>query len=120
MSADGEKRRVHFLGPDRVIEKADALADVLDKDRTDIIVEALQEYIAEKTSDEQFERMVADLYYEDRLDFETVATLVGRDTAQRFRLLKRDLVDEPLDIPAPNTEVDVYDGETQTVDTDGS
>jgi len=120
MSADEGKKRVHFLGPERVIEKADALADVLDKDRTDIIVEALREYIVDRTSDEAFEAMVADLYYEDHLDFETVATLVGRDTAQRFRLLKRDLADEPLDIPAPDTDVDVYDGETRTVDSDGA
>lgn len=118
MSADEEKKRVHFRGPERVIEQADALADVLDKDRTDVIVEALREHITERTSDERFEAMVADRYYEDHLDFETVATLVGRDTAQRFRLLKRDLADEPLDVPAPDTDVDVYDGETRTVEPD--
>jgi len=45
-----------------------------------------------------------------------VKQLVGAETAQRLRLLKADLEDEPLDLATPN-DVDVYDGDVTTVDT---
>jgi len=51
-----------------------------------------------------------------KLEFETVKQLVGAETAQRLRLLKADLEDEPLDLATPN-DVDVYDGDVTTVDT---
>lgn len=116
MSADDDTRRVHFLGPDHLIEQADALAEVLDKDRTDIIIEALREYVAETTSEETFQQMIAQAYYDDRIDHETVVTVVGHDTARRFQLLKQDFTDEPLDIPEPDTETDIYEGNAEAVD----
>nr|WP_236045079.1 hypothetical protein [Halomicroarcula nitratireducens] len=60
--------------------------------------------------------MVATKYYDDQLEFETVKQLVGAETAQRLRLLKADLKDEPLDLSAPD-DVDVYDGDATAVDT---
>lgn len=116
MSADDDTRRVHFLGPEHLIERADAVAEVLDKDRTDIIIEALREYIAETAGDETFQQLIAEAYYDDRIDHETVITVVGHDTARRFQLLKQDLDDEPLEIPEPDTETDIYEGEAQSVD----
>lgn len=116
MSTDDDTRRVHFLGPDHLIEQADAIADVFDKDRTDIIIEALREYIAETTGDETFQQLIAQAYYDGRIDHETVVTVVGHDTARRFQLLKQDLTAEPLDIPEPDTETDVYEGDAESVD----
>jgi hypothetical protein len=60
---------------------------------------------------------VATKYYNDQLDFEAVKQLVGAETAQRLRLLKSDLSEEPLDIAAPD-DVDIYGGDATSVVTD--
>jgi hypothetical protein len=65
---------------------------------------------------EAFQELVATKYYDDQLDFEAVKQLVGAETAQRLRLLKADLEDEPLDLAAPD-DVDVYDGDATSVET---
>lgn len=115
MSASDDPRRVHFQSPEYLVDRLDAIADLFDKDRTDLLVEAIREYIEDTADSETFQELVATKYYDDQLDFETVKQLVGAENAQRLRLLKRDLEDEPLDLAAPD-DIDIYDGEAVTVD----
>jgi len=116
MSASDDPRRVHFQSPEYLVDRLDAIADLFDKDRTDLLVDAIREYIEDTADSETFQELVATKYYDDQLEFETVKQLVGAETAQRLRLLKADLEDEPLDLATPN-DVDVYDGDVTTVDT---
>jgi hypothetical protein len=115
MSASDDPRRVHFQSPEYLVERLDAVADLFDKDRTDVLVEAIQEYLAETAESEAFQRQVATKYYDGQLDFETVKQLVDAETAQRLRLLKRDIESEPLDL-APPDDADIYDGAAETVE----
>ncbi|GEM_PF-240839 len=115
MSASDDPRRVHFQSPEYLVDRLDAIADLFDKDRTDLLVEAIREYIEETADSETFQELVATKYYDDQLEFETVKQLVGAETAQRLRLLKADLEDEPLDLVPPD-DVDIYDGDATTVD----
>ena len=117
MSASDEPRRVHFQSPDYLVERLDAIADLFDKDRTDLLVEAIREYIEETANSDTFQELVAAKYYDDQLEFETVKQLVGAETAQRLRLLKADLEGEPLDLAAPEN-VDIYGGDATPVSTD--
>ncbi len=117
MSASDDPRRVHFQSPEYLVDRLDAIANLFDKDRTDVLVEAMREYIEDTADSEMFQELVATKYYDDHLDFETVKQLVGAETAQRLRLIKSDLADEPLDIAAPD-DVDIYDGDATTVATD--
>jgi len=117
MSASDDPRRVHFQSPEYLVERLDAIADLFDKDRTDVLVEAMREYIEDTADSETFQELVAAKYYDDQLDFETAKQLVGAETAQRLRLLKSDLADEPLNIAAPD-DVDIYDADATTVVTD--
>jgi len=117
MSASDEPRRVHFQSPDYLVERLDAIADLFDKDRTDLLVEAIREYIEETANSDTFQELVAAKYYDGQLEFETVKQLVGAETAQRLRLLKADLEGEPLDLAAPEN-VDIYGGDATTVSTD--
>lgn len=119
MSAGDEPRRVHFQSPEYLVERLDAIAGVFDKDRTDLLVEAIREYIEATADSETFQDLVATKYYDDQLEFETVKQLVGTEEAQRLRLLKADLEDEPLDIAAPE-DIDIYDGDATSVDTTAS
>lgn len=115
MSSDSDTRRVHFNSPQQLVERVDAIASLLHKDRTDLLNEALREYVQETAKQDAFHQLVANEFYEGRLEFETVKQLVGTDTAQRFRLLKADLEREPLDLAAPE-DIDIYEGDRQTVD----
>jgi hypothetical protein len=116
MSASDDPRRVHFQSPEYLVDRLDAIAELFDRDRTDLLVEAIREYIEATADSETFQELVATKYYDDRLEFETVKQLVGAESAQRLRLLKADLDDEPLDLAAPD-DVDVYDGNATTADT---
>ncbi|MCX2819078.1 hypothetical protein EGH25_06900 [Haladaptatus sp. F3-133] len=91
----------------------DSVADIFDKDRTDLLVEAIREYLEETAESESFQELVADRYYDDRIGFETVKQLVGAEDAHR--LLKSDLQDEALDVSPPE-DVDIYEGEGTTAD----
>lgn len=117
MSASDKPRRVHFQSPEYLVERLDAIADLFDKDRTDLLVEAIREYIEDTADSDTFQELVAAKYYDDQLEFKTVKQLVGAETAQRLRLLKADLEGEPLDLAAPD-DVDIYDEEATTVATD--
>ena len=88
--------RVHFRAPERLIEQADALAVAEDKNRTDVLVEALRAYLAEASNEEAVQQMIADAYYDGRLDFEQTKAIVGTETAQNFRVLKQQLKDDTL------------------------
>lgn len=114
MGASDDPRRVHFQSPEYLVDRLDAIADLFDKDRTDVLVEAIREYIEATADSEMFQELVATKYYDDQLEFETVKQLVGAETAQRLRLLKSDLADEPLDIAAPD-DVDIYGGDATSV-----
>lgn len=116
MATEAERKRVHFLSPEELVKRADAIADVMGTDRTDVINEALREYIEEATEDERFRQRVAEAYYDGRLEHDVVEALVGAERARTFELLKRDLQSEPLDLNEPDEDVDVYDGEVVTVD----
>lgn len=119
MRSDDDTRRVHFNSPERLVDRADAMASLLHKDRTDLLNEALREYLEETAEAESFQQLVANEFYEGRLDFEAVKQLVGTEVAQRFRLLKADLTDEPLDLDAPG-DADIYDDDRRTVEPSGT
>lgn len=115
MSSDDDTRRVHFNSPERLVDRADAMAALLHKDRTELLNEALREYVQETAERDSFQQLVANEFYEGRLDFETVKELVGTEVAERFRLLKADLEGPLLDI-APPADTDVYEGDRQTIE----
>lgn len=89
MSTD--KRRVQFRAPDRLVERADALADVLGEDRTDILVTALREYLQEAAHDDRLIQEMAAAYYDDEINHAQLKTLVGAEEAANLRVLKQQL-----------------------------
>ncbi|AGB38834.1 ribbon-helix-helix protein, CopG family [Natronococcus occultus] len=88
--------RVHFRAPERLIEQADALAIAEGKNRTDVLVEALREYLANASDEERVQQAIANAYYEGQLEFDQVKAIVGVEAAQNFRVLKRQLTDDSI------------------------
>lgn len=108
------KTRVDFNAPDSLVERADAIADLLNISRTQLIIDALSDKMGDVTSDEEIKQRVSDAYYQGRIDFETVELLLGTEEAMRMKLLRASLDREP---PAPQvdaelpTDEDFYEGE---------
>jgi len=80
--------RVNFRLPDDLLEKADVAAEITHKNRTDIITEALQEYLDEVEDDAEFKEAVVDLYLDDRIGFEVLKEFIGRQDAEAVRASK--------------------------------
>ncbi|MXR50413.1 hypothetical protein GRX03_02170 [Halovenus sp. WSH3] len=95
MSSD--KKRVQFRAPHRLIDRTDALADVLGEDRTDILVRALREYLQDATHDDTLTQEIAAAYYDEEITIEQLKTLLGAEKAANFRVLKRQLDEDFID-----------------------
>ena len=67
MGGSDDPRRVHFQSPAYLVERLDAIADLFDKDRTDVLVEAIREYIEDTADSETFQELVAAKFYDDQL-----------------------------------------------------
>jgi predicted transcriptional regulator len=85
--------RVNFRIPEDLIEKADVAAQVTHKNRTEIVTEALREYLEEIQDEEAFKEDVIELYLEDVIGFETLQEFIGRQDAESVRTSKT-LLDE--------------------------
>lgn len=92
--------KVNFRLPDDLVEKADVAAEVTHTNRTQIIVEALQQYLREVEDDEHFKEAVIELYLDDEISFEVLKEFIGRQDAEAVRASKTileqgdDLADE--------------------------
>ncbi|GGM76754.1 hypothetical protein [Halarchaeum rubridurum] len=98
----GEKKRVQFRAPGRLIDRMDALADVLSEDRTEIVVTALREYLQEVAHDDALNHEIAAAYYDDEITYDQLESLVGAEEAANYRILKeqldQDYIDEIADV----------------------
>jgi len=86
-----DKKRVQFRAPHRLIDRADALAAVLGADRTDVLLQALREYLQDAAHDDALTQEIAAAYYDDEISFEQLKTLVGAEEAANLRVLKQQL-----------------------------
>ena len=97
MSSD--KRRVQFRASEKLVERADVLATVLGTDRTEVVTDALREYLRDAAGDDRLVQEIAGAYYDEEITFDQLRELVGPERAANFRVLKRqldeDLTEEP-------------------------
>lgn len=93
MSSEG-KKRVQFRAPRGLVDRADALASVFETDRTDILTDALREYLREASHDDDVTQEIAGAYYDDEIDFEQLKALLGHEEAANVRVLKGQLSEE--------------------------
>jgi len=89
--------KVNFRLPNELVEKADVAAEVTHKNRTEIVVEALQEYLEEVEDDEKFREAVVELYLDEQIGFEVLKEFIGRQDAESVRA-SRTLLDQGEDL----------------------
>jgi metal-responsive CopG/Arc/MetJ family transcriptional regulator len=80
--------RVNFRLPEELIEKADVAAEVTHRNRTEIVVEALREYLDEIEDQETFKRAVVELYLDGEIGFDALKEIVGRQDAESVQASK--------------------------------
>lgn len=80
--------RVNFRLPEELVEKADVAAEVTHKNRTEIIVDALREYLDEVEDDEKFKESVVELYLDNQIGFDVLKEFIGRQDAESVRASK--------------------------------
>lgn len=91
------KKRVQFRAPHRLVDRADALATVLGEDRTDVLVDALREYLQDAAHDDVLVQEIASSYYDDDITFEQLKALLGAEEAANLRVLKQQLDEDFVD-----------------------
>lgn len=90
-------RKVNFRLPEELVTHADIAAEVTHKNRTELLIEALREYLKEIESEESFQEAVVELYLADELDFEALRDIIGRQDAEAVRTSKQ-LLDQGDDL----------------------
>lgn len=81
-------KRVNFRLPEELITHADIAAEVTHKNRTEVLIEALRQYLEEKESEDSFREAVVELYLDDQIEFEKLAEIIGRQDAEAVRASK--------------------------------
>lgn len=81
-------KRVNFRLPERLVQKADVAAEITHKNRTEILKEALRDYLESVEDDDRFREAVVDLYLDDQIDFEVLDEFVSRQDAEAIRASK--------------------------------
>jgi metal-responsive CopG/Arc/MetJ family transcriptional regulator len=80
--------RVNFRLPEDLIQKADIAAEISKKNRTEIVKEALQNYLNDIKDDETFNEAVVELYLDDQISFDVLKEFIGRQDAESVRTSK--------------------------------
>lgn len=89
-------KRVQFRAPEQLIAQADVLATAEDRDRTDVLIEALRTYLSESTESDDVKRDIANAYYKETIEYDDVKALLGPKEAENLRLLKDQLDNDDL------------------------
>ncbi len=96
--------RVNFRLPEDLIQKTDIAAEIAHKNRTEILKEALQEYLNDVEDDEKFKEAVVELYLDDQIKFDILKEFIGRQDAEAVKASKTlldqgdELADELADL----------------------
>lgn len=96
-----EKTRVDFNAPRSLVEQADSVAAVLGVSRTELLIDALRDEIDDLSDDAGFRHRLENAYYDERIEFDVVESILGTEDAMRMKLLRESLDRDP---PEPQLE----------------
>ena len=121
-----KKTRVDFNAPQSLVERGDTVVEILDTSRTRLLIDALEDELEKLANDEEFRRRLGDGFYHDRIDYDTVETILGREEAMRMKLLRESIDQSPAipqledNLPSDdefyNDEVSEWTGANSSVD----
>lgn len=74
--------------PDTLVEKTDVAAEASQKNRSEVVEEALRDYVGNLADDDPFREAVVDLYLDDQIAFDVLVEFVGLQNAESVRASK--------------------------------
>lgn len=77
--------RVNFRLPEKLLEKADVTAEATHRNRTEIMKDALREYLGSFENDEDFRQKVVELYLDGELGFDEMEIVIGKQDAEAVK-----------------------------------
>lgn len=97
-----DRTRVDFDAPTSLVQRVDALAQLLDTSRTQLLVDALRDELDALARNEDVRREIREGFYDERVDFETVESVMGTEEALRMRgsllrTLAKDICSDTVD-----------------------
>lgn len=94
--------RVQFVADSSLVAQTDAVAEIVDMSRTDLIKRALHAYLTEKREEEQFKRQAQEAYIDGQLDDDTFRRALGTEELLTVKQLQQAF--ETLGEGVPNSK----------------
>lgn len=110
-----ETTRIDFDAPTSLVERVDAVADVLDTSRTRILIDALRDELEELAQPDEVLRELTAAFYEGDIEFQTVESILGREEALRLKLVRDSIDSDPPEpeLRDPPSAAAFYEGSVQ-------
>lgn len=81
-------KRINVRLPEELVREADGTAKVKHKNRTELIKEALADYLQKSERGEEFKEKAVDLYLDGEISYEVLEALIGRRDAESVKASK--------------------------------
>ncbi len=83
-----QTKQIHLNIPEKLVEKTDVAAEVLFKNRTDIVKEALYQYLSELEVQDELKEKAVEKYLEGEIEFGALEAFIGKREAESVRASK--------------------------------
>lgn len=109
-----DTHRVQFMADTALVSQADAVAEIMNMSRTDLIKRALHTYLTEKREDDQFRRQAQEAFIDDRIDETTFREALGTEELVKAKQLQAafatlgDGVPTPDEVPEIPSDTEFY------------
>ncbi|KXB04621.1 CopG family transcriptional regulator [candidate division MSBL1 archaeon SCGC-AAA382A03] len=74
-------KRINVRLPERLVREADGIAKVEHKNRTELIKEALNDYLQKFEREEEFKEKIVDLYLDGSISYDILEAVIGKRDA---------------------------------------
>ena len=81
--------RIDLRLPNELVEKTDILAKLEYKNRTEVVRNALAEYLRKIETTMQLREKAVESYLDDKLTYNELAVVIGRQNAESVKVSKR-------------------------------
>jgi metal-responsive CopG/Arc/MetJ family transcriptional regulator len=81
-------KRVNIRLPEKLVQEADGIAKVRHKNRTELMKEALTDYLRKLEDEKGFKEEVVDFYLDDEISYDVLKALIGKRDAEAVRASK--------------------------------
>ena len=82
------KKRINLRLPEELVRETDGVASVENKNRTELIKEALNDYLRRKESEDEFKDNIVDMYLDDVISFDVLKAVIGKKDSEAARASK--------------------------------